>query len=99
MRGIKLLGLALAVGWVASFVLTISEYDGNLILLAVQALPAALIVGLVCWLFANKEQTAHLLAKPICWSVICIGVLGFGRGWTLKRSRLFARKRLTWRDH
>lgn len=82
MRGLKLLFLIVGVGWIASYLLTSTERAGsNPYYLAIESMIPAVLTGLIAWLFSDKNQTLSPLAKPVCWTVIVIGLLGFGRNY------------------
>ncbi|MEI7601651.1 MAG: hypothetical protein WCJ41_20335 [Aestuariivirga sp.] len=89
MKGGKLLALIIACGWVASILLTAYEKPQSFLYspfyVALEALVAAVFIGLLAWLASDKTQPLSLIAKPICWTFIVLGILGFGRAYGIFR--------------
>lgn len=89
MKGGKLLALIIVCGWAASFLLTAYERPDRLFYspfyTAVEALVAPAIIGFLAWLASDKTQPLSLIAKPICWTLIVLGLLGVGRAYGIFR--------------
>lgn len=85
MKGGKFLALIIGCGWVANLLLLAYERPQQFLYspgyMAVEALAAPLVIGLLAWLASDKTQPLSLTAKPICWTLIVLGTLGFGRAY------------------